>query len=109
MTITSPTIPFPPVKPRLLIWDLAYLDQAPAQLQVGTGLKRLRMKGRHLLAITGQGDALEIYDAAQPDSPRFVDASSTEPLQTISAADSGLVRFWLAPNGLSVAPYQRAD
>jgi len=91
----------------VLIWDLAHLDETPAQFQVGSGLRRLRMKGRHLLALTGQ--SVEIYDAAQPDSPQFVDASTSEPLQTIYATDSGLARFWLAPTGLSVAQYQRAD
>ena len=92
---------------RVLIWDLAHLDETPAQFQVGSGLRRLRMKGRHLLALTGQ--SVEIYDAAQPDSPQFVDASTSEPLQTIYATDSGLARSWLAPTGLSVAQYQRAD
>jgi len=94
---------------KVQIRNLADLGAQPIEFQVGAGLKRLRMKGRHILALTNGGTNLEVYDAAQPDTPQLVSAVNDDALTIMTAADAGLHRFWLTRNHLSVAQYEPAQ
>ena len=90
----------------VFVWDLNALDREPEEFEVGRGLLRLRMRGRHLLALTRGGSRLEVYDAASPDAPSQVWVTSDGPLATFTAQDSGLDRFWLGRRGVFVARYE---
>ena len=94
---------------RVQIWDLAHLDAGPQTFFVGQGLVRLRMRGRHLVALTQAGSTIEVYDAMSPDQPELVESRATDSLASFTATDSGLQRFWLTRNTVWAATYQPAQ
>ncbi len=90
---------------RLLVRRLGALDDEPVELNLGGGLVRIRVVGRHLLVLRASGD-LEVYDLTDPEAPVLESRVEAEGWRALTSRDLGLGRLWLGRHRVYRAGYE---